>query len=306
MSVNPQLVAIEPKSIPLFETAVHIAGGQVAPLGPDVGALIWTSYHKPEELAAVLQANPQLKWVQLPWAGVDAFANMLDHPVRFTSAKGSYREPVAEHALMLCMALGRKLPERVKAKSWGEKFAVSLYDANVVVVGAGGITEELIKLLAPFRAKVTVVRNLVERMPGARATVQLDRLDSVLPHAQFVILACALTEKTRGLFHRDRLAKMNSDAYLVNTARGPVVVTEDLLSALNQGTIAGAGIDVTDPEPLPDGHSAWNQPNLIITPHTADTPPQVQHFFGIRIEANVAAYLGKSAWVGEVDSNLGY
>ena len=306
LPVNPSLIAIEPKSIGAYEDAVRAGGGVPTKLAPNVGALIWTSYHHPHELQQVLQANPQLQWVQLPWAGVDAFAETLSHPVRFTSAKGSYREPVAEHALMLCMALGRKLPERVKAKSWGEKFAVSLYDANVVVVGAGGITEELLNQLAPFRAKVTVVRNQNAPMVGAHRTVSLDQLDQVLPEAQFVILACALTPKTLGLFNANRLALMNRDAYLVNVARGPVVVTSDLLAALDNGLIAGAALDVTDPEPLPDGHLAWSTPNLIITPHTADTPPQVQHFFSQRIEANVRAYLGNGKWIGVVDPNLGY
>lgn len=304
--IDPKLIAIEPKSIEAFEVAVRNGGGVPAKLGPNVGALIWTSYHHPQELQQVLRDNPQLQWVQLPWAGVDAFADTLSHPVRFTSAKGSYREPVAEHALMLCMALGRKLPERVRAKTWGEKFAVSLYDANVVIVGAGGITEELLLQLAPFRSKVTVVRNQDTPMIGAAKTITMERLDEVLPEAQFVILACALTAKTRGLFDARRLALLNPGAYLVNVARGPIIVTDDLLAALRDGTIAGAAVDVTDPEPLPDGHPAWGEPNLIVTPHTADTPPQVQHFFAIRIAQNVAAYLGAGPWVGTVNPQLGY
>lgn len=306
MTVNPNLVAIEPKSIPLYDTAVRLAGGTVSPIGPDVGGLIWVDYRNPEALASVLEQNPQLSWVQLPWAGVDAFSHMLKLPFRFTSAKGSYREPVAEHALMLCMALGRKLPERILAKSWGEKFAVSLYDSNVLIIGGGGITEELLLQLAPFRTKVTVVRNRELPLSGASSVVTLDRLDSVLPKADFVILACALTDETRGLFDARRLSLMSPQSYLVNVARGSVVDTDALCDALEAGVIAGAGVDVTDPEPLPDGHRAWGVSNLIITPHTADTPRQVQHFFAIRIEANVSAYLGKSDWVGVVDPELGY
>lgn len=306
MAVNPRLVAIEPKSIPLYDTAVKLAGGTVAPLAPEVGGLIWVDYKNPEALASVLANNPQLTWVQLPWAGVDAFAKMLRLPFRFTSAKGSYREPVAEHALMLCMALGRKLPLRVRAKTWGDKFAVSLYDSNVVIVGGGGITEELLLQLAPFRAKVTVVRNRALPLAGAHQVLTLEALDGALPKADFVILACALTEETRGLFNARRLGLMRPESYLVNVARGPVVDTDALCDALQAGIIAGAGIDVTDPEPLPDGHRAWSVENLIITPHTADTPRQVQHFFAIRIEANVAAYLGNAEWVGVVDPDLGY
>ena len=306
MSVDSQKVAIEPSALPLFVAAAEAAGARVSPLTGDVGALIWTDYHNPKRLEEILDANPQLEWVQLPWAGVDAFANLFTRKLKFTSAKGSYREPVAEHALMLCMALGRKLQERVRAKSWGEKWAVSLYEANVVVIGGGGIAEELISLLEPFRSNISVVRRHALPMPGAQQVVSLDAIDEILPMADFVVLACALTDETRGLFNAARLARMSKSAYLVNVARGAVVVTDDLLAAVANGTIAGAAIDVTDPEPLPDGHPAWNEPNLIITPHTADTPVQVNHFFAIRIGQNVSAYLRGSGWVGEVDPKLGY
>ena len=138
------LVAIEPKSDPAYEQAVVAAGGKVASLSEQVTALIWTDYSAPESLGNMLGQNPQIEWVQLPFAGVDAFAEILSAPVRFTSAKGSYKEPVAEHALALSLALARKIPVRVKATSWGKREAVSFYDSNILIVGAGGITEELI------------------------------------------------------------------------------------------------------------------------------------------------------------------
>jgi len=305
-NIDPKLVAIEPKTFEDYEEAVSAAGGIPTSIGPNVGALIWTDYSKPQALGQLLEKNPQLSWVQLPFAGVDAFHEVLGHSVTFTSAKGSYREPVAEHALMLCMALGRKLAERVRAKSWAPSFAVSLYDANVLIVGAGGITEELIKLLAPFRSNVTVVRNQPAPLAGANRTAGLPELISLLPEADFVILACALTPETRGLFDATAFAAMKAESYLVNIARGAVVVTQDLLSALESGQIAGAGIDVTDPEPLPDGHPAWDEPNLIITPHTADTKEMVKRLFSIRLRENVSAYLGSGDWVGLVDPDLGY
>lgn len=305
--IDQQLIAVEPRSNALYEAAITAVGGKVAPLSSSVGALIWTDYYDVRGLERAIELNPQLQWVQLPFAGVDAFESVLQHPIRFTSAKGSYREPVAEHALMLCMALGRKLPERIRATSWGEKFAVSLYDANVVIVGAGGITDELLGLLKPFRSKVTVVRNQgAVAVPGADQTLGLEQLATVLPTAQFVILACALTPKTRGLVNSELLAKFDPAAYLVNIARGPIVVTEDLLDALAGGKLAGAGIDVTDPEPLPEGHPAWDEPRLIVTPHTADTPQIVADKFSIRLRENVCAYLGSGEWVGLVDPKLGY
>jgi phosphoglycerate dehydrogenase-like enzyme len=306
MSLDRNKVTIAPKSFPAYEQAVIDSGSVIAELDESVGALIWTDYSDPKGLKDLLTLNPQLEFVQLPFAGVDAFQEVLDAPVRFACAKGSYREPVAEHALMLAMSLGRVIPERVRAKSWGRKFAASLYDANILIVGAGGITEELIKQLTPFRCKITVVRNRADQLQGADTTVQLPALDDHLPSADWVFLACSLTESTRNLFDLARFKKMKDSAYLVNVARGPVVNSLDLVQALNEGVIAGAGVDVTDPEPLPDGHPLWSAQNVIITPHTADTNAQVVRLFSIRIGENLAAYKGLGDWVGLVDPNLGY
>jgi len=306
MSVDYRKVAIEPKSFPAYEQAVLDSGCVLSPLDDSVGALIWTDYGNPQGLADSISRYPQLEFVQLPFAGVDAFSQVLSAPVRFACAKGSYREPVAEHALTLALSLARIIPERVVTKTWGRKFADSLYDANVLIVGAGGITEELIGLVKPFRSKVTVIRNQVKEMPGASKTIGLDSLDSELAEADFVFIACSLTEKTRGLFDLARFQKFKPTAYFINIARGPVVITEDLVQALNTGLIAGAGVDVTDPEPLPDGHPLWDAKNVIITPHTADTNAQVIRLFSIRIKENLAAYQGLGDWVGLVDPELGY
>jgi phosphoglycerate dehydrogenase-like enzyme len=301
------LVAIEPKSFEAYEKAVQAAGGKHSPLSAEVKGLIWTDYSKAKLLADVLEANPQLEWVQLPFAGVDAFAEILNWPVRFTSAKGSYKEPVAEHALALALALGRKLPTRVKASSWGKREAVSFYDSNVLLVGAGGISEELIALLKPFRAKITVVRNdSAKSAPGADKVLGLSDLPAAVSQADLVVIACALTTTTRGLFDYQLLSAFKPSAYLVNVARGPIVVSFDLLRALDEGLLAGAALDVTDPEPLPDGHPMFLRDDLIVTPHTADTKEIVMHHFAIRIEANVRAFLGQGPWIGEVDPALGY
>jgi len=153
------LVALEPKQFPAYVAAIESAGAEVVRLGPTVEALVWTDYSSPDQLKKALEENPQLRWVQLPFAGVDAFKDLLHQDVVFTSAKRSYSEPVAEHALMLAMALGRILKTRSLAKSWGPKHADSLYDARVLIIGGGGIAQELVRLLQPFRAQVTVVRN---------------------------------------------------------------------------------------------------------------------------------------------------
>lgn len=301
------LVAIEPKSFPEYEKAIELGKGKFSPMGPNVRGVIWTDYSSPSALGELIEANPQLEWIQLPFAGVDAFAKQLNRNVLFTSAKGAYREPVAEHALMLSLALGRKIPIRIKATSWGKSEAVSFYDSKVLLIGAGGISEELIKLLAPFRAEITVVRNNPSLpIDGAKKVAGLDELDRLIPDADLVIVTCALTEQTRGLINYQRLALFKPTAYLVNVARGPIVISNDLIRALDENLLAGAGLDVTDPEPLPDGHAFYGRDDLILTPHTADTKEIVTRLFALRIEQNVKAFLGQGDWVGRVNPSLGY
>ena len=300
-------VAIEPNSFPEYEKAVELGGAEFSPMGPEVRGLIWTDYSAPVALGELIDNNPQLEWVQLPFAGVDAFSKQLDKNVLFTSAKGAYREPVAEHALMLSLALGRKLPIRIRASSWGKREAFSFYDSKVLLIGAGGISEELIKLLAPFRAEITVVRNNPDlALAGAKTVAGLDKLESLLPEADLVIVSCALTDLTRGLINYQRLRLFKPTAYLVNVARGPIVVSDDLLRALDEGLLAGAGLDVTDPEPLPDRHAFFGRDDLILTPHTADTKEIVTRLFAARIEHNVKAFLGSGQWLGRVSPGLGY
>jgi phosphoglycerate dehydrogenase-like enzyme len=302
-------VSLEPKQFPAYLEAIESAGAKVVPLGPEVRAMVWTDYANPQGLRDALQANPQLQWVQLPFAGVDAFNDIIQLNPVFTSAKRSYSEPVAEHALMLCMALGRILPERIRATSWGRKHADSLFDAEVLIIGGGGISEQLVELLIPFRANITVARkrpseSFISGFTGK--VVGFEQLDEELTKAQFVVLACALTDETRFLFNRERFALMRSDSYLVNIARGEVVDQDALLEALSSGQIAGAATDVTYPEPLPEGHAMWREPKLIITPHTADTLPQVTRLFSERLRVNVSAWLAGDPLTGVVDKELGY
>ena len=305
------LIGLEPRQFDAYVDAIQTSGGLIAKMGPDVGALVWTDYARPDLLEAMLEENPQLRFVQLPFAGVDAFSKIIaGHPeITFASAKRSYSEPVAEHALMLCMALGRIIPERVRAKSWGKKHADSLFDAEVVIVGGGGIAQQLVELLAPMRSLVTVIRKR-PREPFDNSqhsrVAGFDELDESLARAQFVILACALTPETRFLFNAERFKLMRKDAYLVNVARGEIVNQEDLVQALKSGEIAACATDVTYPEPLPDDHEMWGVENLLITPHTADTMPIVTRLFALRLEENVTAWLTGGEPVGIVDPGLGY
>ena len=305
-------VAILPAPTDLHVSAVSEAGGTVADLGEDTRGIVWLDARDPSGLAQALESAPSVSWVQLPFAGVDAFAHLIrEHGDRvlFTSAKGAYAEPVAEHALALTLATLRVLPKRARVRSWGtEPEGVSLYGRSVVVIGAGGIALEYLRLLAPFEVDVTVVRRSSAPVPGAARTVTTDQLDAVLPDADVVMIAAAMTDDTSKLLGAAQFALMKPSARLVNIARGGLVDTDALVEALHAGDIAGAGLDVTDPEPLPDGHPLWDAPGVVITPHQADTPEMVEPLLAERVRHNVTAFLTESGegFVGVVDPADGY
>jgi len=282
------------------------------PIGPDTRGLVWLSYTSADELGQVLDEHPGIGWVQLPWAGVDAFASVLRrHAHRedllWTSAKGAYAEPVAEHALVLTLSLLRLVRKRVTARSWAtEPEGRSLYGRRVVVVGAGGIAREFLRLLAPFECETVVVRRSADPVPEADRTVTTDALHDELRSADVVLLAAAMTDETAQLIGAEELALLPQTAVLVNIARGPMVDTDALVAALREERLWGAGLDVTDPEPLPDGHPLWSEPRAVVTPHQADTPEMTAPLLAERIRLNVRALGGEGEFVGVVDPVAGY
>ncbi len=302
-------IAVLPEAEQSFVDAVLAGGGTIAELSSETRGLIWLAFRQEKELDAVLEANPGIGWVQLPLAGVDGFRAVLAKHARtpiWTSAKGAFAQPVAEHALALTLGLLRQFPKRVLATSWGPKDGTSLFGLEVLIVGAGGIAIELIRLLEPFGVRVTVVRRSTEPLAGADRTVTSEHLLDVLPEADVVVIAAAMTEDTMRLIGETELRVMKDTAILINIARGGLVDTDALTGALASRLIAGAGIDVTDPEPLPDGHPLWEEPNVIITPHAADTPEMVAPLLAERVRANVVAFLGDGRFEGVVDPVAGY
>src|SRR5438128_2415177 len=150
--------AIGPEQSEPVADAVREGGGTVVALDDQPDALIWMLPREPARLRAALDAAPSVRWVQLPFAGVEGFLEVMTPDRTWTCAKGVYSEPTAEHAMALALAGLRRLPTHARAMSWGRQGAATLYDADVVVLGAGGITQALLALLAPYRASVTVVR----------------------------------------------------------------------------------------------------------------------------------------------------
>jgi phosphoglycerate dehydrogenase-like enzyme len=309
-ALEPGPIAVLPHDDAVV-AAVLGAGGEVRPLDDVTRGLVWTAASGAGDLDAVLAAHPHIAWVQLPWAGVDAFADVLhrhrDDGRTWTSAKGAYAQPVAEHALMLALAVLREVPHRVRANRWEvDERGRTLFGAEVVVVGAGGIATELLRLLAPFDVRTTVVRRRDEPVADATRTMTEAGLGDALARADVVFVAAALTEASRGLIGADEFERMPRGAVLVNVARGAVVDTDALVGALGTGKLGGAGLDVTDPEPLPAGHPLWSSPNCLITPHVADTEEMVVPLFAERVARNVRAFLDGVPLEGRIDLHAGY
>jgi phosphoglycerate dehydrogenase-like enzyme len=224
----------------------------------------------------------------------------------FTCTKGAFAGQGAEHALLLTLACLRHLVKQTRTPSWGRVEPTSLAGRAVTIVGAGGITEELIRLLAPFGCRVRVLRRRPEPLAGADETLPVSELHNVLPDTDVLVLALALTPQTHHIIGAPELALLPAHATVVNVARGPHIDTDALVTALREGEIAAAGLDVTDPEPLPASHPLWSDPRALITSHSADSVAYVRAMLCERVEENIAHLLAGETLAGVVDVEHGY
>lgn len=290
-----------------LEKVVVEAGGTV--VSPDAAeGLIWLDLGDATPLAELLDANPAISWVQLPWAGVESFPKekFSHRDVRFTCAKASYGEQVGEHALLLSLICLRNVVEQARRPSWHPRQPESLFRKRVTILGAGGIANTLIELLRPFDCYIRVVRRTSSPVPGANRTLALADLSDVLPTTDVLVAALALTPETRHVIGARELAALPNDAVVVNVARGAIIDTDALVAALNAGEVAAAGLDVTDPEPLEDGHPLWGMDNVFISSHCADSLEFVTQKLAERVQDNLRRFGRGEELVGQVDWAEGY
>ncbi len=280
-------------------------GGTIASI-EDAEALIWADPQAPHLLPETLAAGDRVRWVALPYAGIEPYVHYLDTSHTWTCAKGVYATPVAEHVLASALAGLRQIHTFARSSTWSAPIGRNLYGGKVVVFGGGGITSEFLRLLKPFQCQVTVIRRSDRPFPGADRTVELDRRLEVLAEADLVVLALALTDETARVIGRAELEAMPGHAWLVNVARGGHIHTEALVAALAAGSIGGAVLDVTDPEPLPDGHPLWIEPRAIITPHVGNTPDMGVPLLAEHISNNVRRFIAGEELAGLVDVHAGY
>jgi len=229
-----------------------------------------------------LKAATNLVWVQARSAGVDRYVavpELRDSPrIVLTNARGVHGPAIADHVFAMLLALTRDLPTHLEGRTagrWqpegsGSLQPIALQGRTLLVVGLGGIGTEIAKRGAGFGMKVIATRRTAGDAPPYVERVERgDRLLAMLPEADVVAIAVPLTDETSGLFNAEAFAAMKPGSYLINIARGKVVDSAALVEALRSGRLAGAGLDVTDPEPLPPSDPLWQFKNVIITPHVA-------------------------------------
>ncbi len=304
--IRPRSVAVLPDSTASWVGDAVIGGGAIIVEPRQATALVWSEPYDAAGLGQALKSYPHFDWVQVPFAGIENFVDVIDPHRVWTCGKGVYAEPVAEHALGLALAGMRNIGSYSRATQWTGPVGRNLLGASVTIIGGGGIAQSLIRLLSPFQCNITVVRRTVAHIEGADTVVGQEHLIDALVGADVVFLAVSLTPKTHGLIGRSEFEVMERHAWIVNVARGAHIVTDDLVWALHNNVIGGAALDVTDPEPLPANHPLWSLPNCIITPHVANTPDMAIALLSARITENVRRYLAHDDLIGLIDPRHGY
>lgn len=303
-------IALAPWTDESLEEAIGGGGARVVD-APEADGLVWLNPGDPEGLIDLLGDSPA-RWVQLPFAGIESFfeAGAIDPRRTWTCAKGAYGHACAEHALALMLVAARRLHHHARNNTWEPgglgRPEQRLKGKVVVVVGTGGIGRELVPMLAPLGARCVGVNRSGRPLEGAEKTVTSEDLLAVVPDADFLVLAAAVTDKTKKMINADVIQEMKRSAWVINVARGILVDTDALVAALQEGRIGGAALDVTEPEPLPDGHPLWSMENALITPHVANTwdmaVPDLRELVG----RNVEKFVRGEELEGLVDVAAGY
>ncbi|MHB8796407.1 MAG: D-isomer specific 2-hydroxyacid dehydrogenase family protein [Candidatus Nanopelagicales bacterium] len=300
------LVFVGPE--PLEEVAaVRSSGCRVTPVLTEAEAVVWFG-RDPMALLGALPAT--VRWLQIPDAGVEKWliGGFLDRDFVLTCARGVYGEQVAEHALALILACTRGIATFARARSWyPQAVAVTtLAGAQVTVIGAGGIGTSLIRMLGPLGCTTVAVTRSGRPVPGASRSISSADLEDALSSADVVVLAAPATVETKGMINERTLDLMKPTAILVNVARGDLIDSRALLAALDRGLLSAVGLDVTDPEPLPEGHSLLTHPRVLVTPHVANPPALKRASFARHVAENCRRFRTGEPLLGVIDVERGY
>lgn len=287
---------------PGIEADVWTGGGELPDSADEVEYVVLPFGVKPEMIRKV-GTLPRMTTMQILSAGADHILPYVPSGITLCNARGAHTPATAELTAGLIIASLRNFPRFAVAQHeerWDRALSDPVAGKRVLIVGYGDIGAAVERRLAGW--EVTVERVARHARDGVHATGDLPDL---LPGADVVVILVPVTEETRRLVDKGFLAKMKDGALLVNVARGVIVDTDALLEELTSGRLRAA-LDVTDPEPLPDGHPLWAMPNVIVTPHTSNTPAMARPLLAARIAENVRRWAAGEPLIGPVDPAAGY
>jgi phosphoglycerate dehydrogenase-like enzyme len=280
------------------------AAADVLALGADRG---WSA-------AELLDTAPRLRWVHTRAAGVDRgqlrpLHRFRDAGITVTSGSGTSSAPIAEYVVMAMLAIAKGLPGLLAAqqrKRWAkpERFR-DLQGSRVLLLGFGDVGHAVWERLRPFGVAAAAVR----RRPAAEAGIEVLGPDAWRPRLgefDWVIVTAPLSSQTRGMIGAAELAGLKADAWLLNVSRGGIVDQPALIAALRAGTIGGAYLDVTDPEPLPPDSELWAVPNVILTPHSSWLSPRFAERAAELLADNLRRWCAGQSLRNVVDLDAGY
>jgi phosphoglycerate dehydrogenase-like enzyme len=259
-----------------------------------------------------------LAWVQVMSAGIDRYLGieplMNNDAITLTNFRGAHGPSIADHAMAMLLSLTRNLQYNAKNQEdgrWGRGGAdtpsVALEGKTMLVVGIGGIGTEIAQRAHGFGMRVIGTRRSDRPSPDFIERVGLPQdLLSMLPEADVVALAVPLTPETLLLMNAEAFAAMKPGSYLINIARGKIVDTDAMVAALKRGKLAGACLDVTEPEPLPSGHPLWDMPNVVITPHIAGRSGVTEERSAALLLENLRRFGAGEPLLNVVDKVAGY
>jgi phosphoglycerate dehydrogenase-like enzyme len=277
-------------------------------------AIAWSL--RPEQI----KAAPKLRWIHSPAAAVHQlmFPELMNSDIILTNAREVHGPVVAEHVIALVFALAKQVPQAVRLQQqhiWGQEIMWrgrprprEVAGATLGLVGLGSIGREVAKRAAGLGMRVIAVReNPGKGRPDfVNEVFGSDQLDQLLAQADYVVLAAPVTPQTRGVMNAARLAKMKSDACLINVGRGPLVDESALAEALRHHRIGGAALDVFETEPLPADSPLWELEHLLITPHTAGLTEKLWQRHYELIRENLRRYLAREPLLAIVNKQKGY
>ncbi len=254
----------------------------------------------------------RLKWVQSSAAGLDhcLVPETIASEIVVTSASGLFAEQVAEQTLALTLGLLRGLPTFFRAQQKREFIRRPTGDLSyktVGIVGLGGNGVRIAEVLRPFHTRIIATDIFTSEQPGCvDALWPADELDRLLAESDIVILCAPLNEQTQGMIARPQMSRMKRGALLINVARGPIAKEQDLVAALQSGHLGGAGLDVTEVEPLAVESPLWDMPNVIVTPHVGAQSARRADATTDLICENLRRYFAGRPLINLVDKRLGF